>query len=190
MTASRPFRLAVVNSHPIQYFAPLYAYLNRDPELEVTALYCSDFSLRGGVDPGFKQVVTWDVDLLEGDRHVFLGERAKRRSIGGFWSLVRPEVWGEIRSGRYDAVWLHGYGYAAYVLASLAAKKRRLAGVYASRNLPGAAACSLAVPVVCRIRCKSASRTSAHSNFRAKRHTDCAPALKARPSRGLGATAT
>lgn len=122
MTANRPFRLAVVNSHPIQYFAPLYAYLNRDPDLEVTALYCSDFSLRGGVDPGFKQAVTWDVDLLEGYRHVFLGERAKRRSIGGFWSLVCPEVWGEIRSGRYDAVWLHGYAYAAYVLAFLAAK--------------------------------------------------------------------
>jgi len=27
----------VLNSHPIQYFAPLYACLNRDPALEVTA---------------------------------------------------------------------------------------------------------------------------------------------------------
>ncbi len=61
---SRVFHLAVVNSHPIQYFAPLYAYLCRDPSLKVTALYCSDFSLRGAVDPGFKQAVTWDVDLL------------------------------------------------------------------------------------------------------------------------------
>ncbi|HET8899505.1 MAG TPA: glycosyltransferase family 4 protein [Rhodanobacteraceae bacterium] len=122
MTASQPFRIAVVNSHPIQYFAPLYAYLNRDPEIEVTALYCSDFSLRGAVDPGFKQQVKWDVDLLSGYRHVFLGERAKQRSITGFWSLICPEIWGEIRSGRYDAVWLHGYAYAAFVLAFLAAK--------------------------------------------------------------------
>jgi len=51
----KPFRLAVLNSHPIQYFAPLYAYLNRDAGLEVTALYCSDFSLRGAVDPGFRR---------------------------------------------------------------------------------------------------------------------------------------
>jgi len=48
-------RVAVVNSHPIEYFVPLYAYLNRDPALEVTALYCSDFSLRDGVDPGFQE---------------------------------------------------------------------------------------------------------------------------------------
>ena len=59
------FRLAVVNSHPIQYFAPLYAYLNRDPGLEVTALYCSDFSLRGATDPGFRRAKVWDVDHSE-----------------------------------------------------------------------------------------------------------------------------
>lgn len=116
----------MVNSHPIQYFAPLYAYLNRDPEIEVTALYCSDFSLRGAVDPGFKQRVTWDVDLLSGYNHVFLGERSKCRSVKGFFSLICPEIWREIRSGRYDAVWLHGYAYAAFVLAFFAAKSRGL----------------------------------------------------------------
>ncbi len=126
MTVQKPFRIAVVNSHPIQYFAPLYAYLNRDPELEITALYCSDSSLRGGVDEGFKQPVTWDVDLLEGYRVVFLGERAKKRTPGGFFSLVSPELWNEIDRGKYDAVWLHGYAYAAYVLAFLAARRSRL----------------------------------------------------------------
>lgn len=119
---SRPFRIAVVNSHPIQYFAPLYAYLNRDPFLEITALYCSDSSLRGSVDPGFGRPVAWDVDLLAGYDVKWLGERAKTRSPGGFWSLVCPEVWREIRDGRFDAVWLHGYAYAAYVLAFLATK--------------------------------------------------------------------
>ena len=123
---SRAFRLAVVNSHPIQYFAPLYAYLNRDPVLQVTALYCSDFSLCGAIDPGFKQAVTWDVDLLSGYRSVFLGENAKKRIPAGFWSLICPQAWSEIRSGRYDAVLLHGYSYAVNVLALLAAKTKGL----------------------------------------------------------------
>ena len=79
-------RVAVVNSHPIQYFAPLYAYLNRDPALEVTALYCSDFSLRDGIDPGFKRTVTWDVDLLQGYPHVFVGSNNDRGSSP--WFLV------------------------------------------------------------------------------------------------------
>lgn len=119
---SKPFRIAVVNSHPIQYFAPLYAYLNRDPSLEITTLYCSDSSLRGTVDPGFGRPVAWDVDLLAGYEVKWLGERAKTRAPRGFWSLVCPEVWAAIRDGRFDAVWLHGYAYAAYVLAFAAAK--------------------------------------------------------------------
>jgi glycosyltransferase involved in cell wall biosynthesis len=119
------FRLAVVNSHPIQYFAPLYASLNQEPRLDVTALYCSDVSLRGGVDPGFGRPVTWDVDLLGGYRAVFL-TGAHQRTPAGFWSLVCPQVWTEIRSGRYDGVWLHGYAFAAYVLAFAAAKSRGL----------------------------------------------------------------
>src|SRR5687767_14227104 len=130
----KPFRVAVVNSHPIQYFAPLYAYLNQDPALEVTALYCSDISLRGGMDPGFGQAVKWDVDLLAGYRSIFLGENARRRVPGGFWSLVCPELWGEVRSGRYDAVWLHGYAYAADLIALVAAKSRGLPVFYRSET--------------------------------------------------------
>lgn len=120
----RAFRLAVINSHPIQYFAPLYAHLSRDPSLEVTALYCSNFSLRGELDPGFKQPVTWDVDLLSGYRAIFLGHSASRRTPAGFWSLICPQVWREIRGGRYDAIVLHGYSYAVNVIALMAAKTK------------------------------------------------------------------
>jgi hypothetical protein len=85
---SKPFRLAVINSHPIQYFAPLFKYLNQDSELSVTALYGSDFSLRGGIDHGFKQAITWDIDLLQGYQSVFLGEAAKTRDPkGSFWKV-------------------------------------------------------------------------------------------------------
>jgi glycosyltransferase involved in cell wall biosynthesis len=114
--------IAVLNSHPIQYFAPLYAYLNAAPDLKVTALYLSSVSVRGGLDHGFGQEVKWDVDLLAGYRSVFLGAAAKTREPAGFWSLVVPQVWNELRSGRYDVLWLHGHNYAANILALLAAK--------------------------------------------------------------------
>jgi glycosyltransferase involved in cell wall biosynthesis len=123
---ARPVRVAVVNSHPIQYFAPLYAYLNRDPALEVTALYCSDFSLRDGIDPGFKRSVTWDVDLLEGYPYLFVGRKGPRGVPRRFWSLICPRLWAEIRSGRYDAILLHGYNYAASVIAFAAARSKGL----------------------------------------------------------------
>src|SRR5262245_56754276 len=124
--AGKVTRIAILNSHPIQYFAPLYAYLNRAPDLEVTALYLSDFSIRGGRDSGFGQDIKWDLDLLHGYRSVFLGDAARTREPGGFWSLVVPQVWSELRTGRYDVLWLHGHNYAANLIALVAA---RLAGL-------------------------------------------------------------
>jgi glycosyltransferase involved in cell wall biosynthesis len=126
VTVTQPIHVAVVNSHPIQYFAPLYAYLNRDPSLRVTALYCSDFSLRGDFDPGFQRPVTWDIDLLDGYPALFVGRRTRGRAPRGFWSLLCPRLWREIRTGGYDAIVLHGYNYAACVLAFAAAKSKRL----------------------------------------------------------------
>ena len=117
-----PIHIAVLNSHPIQYFAPLYAYLDKEEDFEITVIYLSDFSIRGGTDPGFGQPVKWDVDLLSGYRSVFLGSRAKKRNPGGFWSLVAPEVWSEIRCGRYDILLLMGHHYAANLIAMAAAK--------------------------------------------------------------------
>lgn len=114
-------KIAFINTHPIQYFAPLYSYLNRHCEVSVTALYLSDFSLKGGRDPGFGRAVTWDVDLLDGYEAKFMGgEKASRRRIGGFFSMVAPQLWSELRQGAYDAVIIHGHNFAAHHIALVA----------------------------------------------------------------------
>ena len=99
--SSRKTRVAVVNTHPIQYFAPLYAYLNTSPDIEVTALYLSDFSLRGATDQGFGQVVKWDLDLLAGYPHSFIGPNAKTLVPGGLSSMIVPQIWGAVRRGGF-----------------------------------------------------------------------------------------
>lgn len=115
------YRIAFVNTHPIQYFAPLYAYLTKHCGLHATALYLSDFSLKDGFDSGFCRAVTWDVDLLDGYEARFMGgEKASRRRIGGFFSMVAPQLWSEIRRGNYDAVIIHGHNFAACHIAQAA----------------------------------------------------------------------
>ena len=119
----RKFRIAVLNTHPIQYFAPLYAFLNTSPDLEVTALYLSDFSLRGGHDEGFGQPIRWDVELLQGYPYKFLGNDSQKRGPdGGFFSFPSSNVWKAVRDGGYDALWLHGHGYASHIVALAAAR--------------------------------------------------------------------
>lgn len=120
---SRRFRVAVLNTHPIQYFAPLYRYLNNAGGLEIEALYLSDASLRGGLDKGFGQEISWDIDLLSGYHSRFMGKAAATRSPDGkFFSIVAREVWSVLRMGDFDALWLHGHRHAANILALAAAR--------------------------------------------------------------------
>lgn len=118
------YRVAFVNTHPIQYFAPFYAYLTSNG-VDVTALYLSDFSVRGGRDKGFGTDIKWDIDLLAGYTPQFMGKAASSRRINGFLSMVAPQLWPAITRGRFDAIVIHGHNLAAHHVALAAARASR-----------------------------------------------------------------
>ena len=66
--------LTVIESHPVQYHAPVFRHLQSHFGIPVTAIYGSDSSVRGGVDAEFGTKVAWDTDLLSGYSAVFLSE--------------------------------------------------------------------------------------------------------------------
>lgn len=118
----RKRRVAVVTTHPIQYFAPLFAYLTASPDIEITALYLSDSSLRGARDEGFGREVAWDIDLLEGYPHKFVGPRWRELEPRGFRATFVPEIYDEVRCGGYDALWVNGHVVSANFVAMAAAR--------------------------------------------------------------------
>src|SRR5207247_2497098 len=71
--------LCVIETHPIQYHAPVYRHLQQVMGIPVTVVYGSDFSIAGYRDSEFKVDFAWDTDLLSGYKAVFLS----RRSEGG-----------------------------------------------------------------------------------------------------------
>jgi len=44
----KPYRLAVLNSHVIQYFAPLYRRLSQEPDIDLTVYYCRAIGRNSG----------------------------------------------------------------------------------------------------------------------------------------------
>jgi glycosyltransferase involved in cell wall biosynthesis len=118
---ARPYRLAVINTHPIQYFAPLYRFLARHPELELVVYYCSRLGVEMYSDPGFGRRLQWDVPLLEGYDHRFLHNWG-RSARGGFAGWLNPGIVAELLRERFDAVWVHGHGFATAWLAFASAK--------------------------------------------------------------------
>ena len=115
-------RIAFVNTHPIQYFAPLYAYLNRTEEFAITAVYLSDYSIRGSLDRAFGRRVTWDVDLLSGYDARFLKGASRRNEPAGFFSIIAPQIWQEVSRGAFDALVVHGHTPVACLIAVAAAR--------------------------------------------------------------------
>jgi glycosyltransferase involved in cell wall biosynthesis len=108
--------LAVLNSHPVQYFAPLYRRLAREPQIELMVYYCSRQGAEQYLDVGFGQSFQWDIPLLEGYPYKFLPNLRHQDRVGGFFSLVNYSLVDELRKQRYDALWVNGHMYLSYML--------------------------------------------------------------------------
>jgi glycosyltransferase involved in cell wall biosynthesis len=115
-------RVAYMVSHPIQYQAPLLRRLAAEKAFELTVLFLSDLSTREYRDPGFGCGVKWDVNLLDGYKSKVLPAWGDRDTFG-FCRPVTLGVERELRTGRYDAVWLHGYAHHAHLRACFTAKR-------------------------------------------------------------------
>jgi glycosyltransferase involved in cell wall biosynthesis len=68
--------LAVIETHPIQYRAPVYRLLQQKYRIPVSVIYGSDFSVAGYYDKEFRSEFAWDTDLLSGYDHTFLSRVA------------------------------------------------------------------------------------------------------------------
>jgi glycosyltransferase involved in cell wall biosynthesis len=98
-------RVAVVVSHPIQYFTPLFTRLTQRARMDLTVVYGNDAGLRPAFDAGFGREVTWDLDLIGGHKHVFLSRGP--RALGAVRPTGFMRLAGVLR--RQDVVVVHGY---------------------------------------------------------------------------------
>lgn len=113
-TRQKKVRLAYLVSHPIQYQAPLLRRIAREPDIDLTVFFGSDFSVKGYKDPGFGGVgVKWDVPLLEGYRHEFLPVIRDNARVTPTtpmnYGIARRLKGNDINETAFDALWVHGY---------------------------------------------------------------------------------
>ena len=120
-------RLAIVSTHPIQYYAPIFQLLARSDGLSVKVFYTWSQAAAGSVeDAGFGRSITWDIPLLEGYEFEFVPNVARRPGTGHFWGLRNPGLTGAIEAWDADAVLVFGWNAASH-LAALRYFKGRLA---------------------------------------------------------------
>ncbi len=106
--ANRRIRLAYLVSHPIQYQAPLLRRIAQEPDIDLTVLFGSDFSVRGYTDAGFGVGVKWDIPLLDGYKYELL-PCLRDTGNASFASPINRGIVSRLRGGPFDALWVHGY---------------------------------------------------------------------------------
>lgn len=111
-----------VNSHPIQYFAPLYSYMN-ERGVVTKVWYCSDESVRETLDHEFGVDVKWDIPLLEGYEYRFFRNYSwKASSANGFFGLINPGMVREMFRIPKSIIVIYGWRYSTHLLLLLLGK--------------------------------------------------------------------
>lgn len=114
-------RIAILDSHPIQYHAPWFRELSRLCELDV--LYAHRQSSAGQARSGYGVAFDWDVDLSSGYASHFLRNVAKDPGVHHFGGCDTPELVERVRAARYDALVVTGWYLKAYWQAVYACKR-------------------------------------------------------------------
>ena len=109
-------RLAVVATHPIQYYAPLFRQLTERAGIEIRVFYeWEGASTVPTLDRDFGQAVQWDVPLLEGYAHEFVPNQAADPGTHHFDGLNNPDLVPRVLSFAPDAVLVFGWNYRSHL---------------------------------------------------------------------------
>lgn len=113
--AASPQRLAVVLSHPIQYYAPWFRRIAAEASLLTRVFYLSDHGIASQQDAQFSRTFAWDTDLLSGYDHEFVPNSAKHPDVTRFLGLKNPRLRKALSSFKPDALLLFGYAYRPHL---------------------------------------------------------------------------
>ena len=114
-------RLAIVASHAVQYQAPLFRGLAS--RLDVTVFFCHRHDPEQERQAGYGQAFSWDVPVLEGYRHTWLDNVARRPGVNRFSGCDTPDIGRHLRDGRFDACLVHGWYLKSYLQAIAACRR-------------------------------------------------------------------
>ena len=114
-------KLAIVTSHPIQYYAPVFSFLTIGSGLNLKVFYTWEKNA-STFDEDFEKEIEWDIPLLEGYKYKFVSNKNKMGK--SFWDVKNPELINDIKEWKADAVLVIGWNYFSHLNAMMHFKDR------------------------------------------------------------------
>ncbi len=107
-------KLAVIITHPIQYYAPIFHLITERRNIHLKVFYTWEQSKEKVWDEKFGKEIKWDIPLLEGYEHTFVKNRSKSPGSGRFKGVINPTLIHEIIEWKADAVLIFGWNHHSH----------------------------------------------------------------------------
>jgi glycosyltransferase involved in cell wall biosynthesis len=119
-------RLAIVLSHPTQYYSPWFRWIRSHTAVEFRVFYLWDFGVAERRDPNFGTSFEWDVDLLSGYDSEFVANASSRPGAEHFFGFNNPALTRRLSAWRPDCMLIFGYKWASHLRAVAWARLHRI----------------------------------------------------------------
>lgn len=108
-------KLAIVISHPIQYYAPWFKMLSQNGKIQVKVFYTWSQAAKKVEDSGFGKQIEWDIPLLEGYDYEFINNTSKDANGESFFGIKTPLLIPKIKEWKADAILVFGWNFHSHL---------------------------------------------------------------------------
>lgn len=108
-------KLAIISTHPIQYYAPVFKLLHQRGQIEIKVFYTWGGKAAHKFDPGFNKVVAWDIPLLDGYPYEWVDNVSNDAGSHRFNGIINPDLINQIELWQPDSILVYGWAYNSHL---------------------------------------------------------------------------
>jgi len=117
-------KLAIVTTHPIQYYAPVFQLLAQRGRIAIRVFYTDGRQDKRQFDPGFNKVIAWDIPLLEGYDYEWVPNESAEPGSHHYRGIINPALIAQLKTWSPDAILFFGWAYQSHLGAMRYFKRR------------------------------------------------------------------
>lgn len=109
-------KLAIITTHPIQYYSPLFQLLSSRKKVKIKVFYTWSQSNKGAkYDPGFGKEIQWDIPLLDGYEYTFVNNIGTNPGTHHYNGIINPTLNTEVENWQPDALLVIGWSFKSHL---------------------------------------------------------------------------
>jgi glycosyltransferase involved in cell wall biosynthesis len=108
-------KLAIITTHPIQYYAPVFKLLAKKTQLKVFYTWGEQSMVK--YDKGFAKQIEWDIPLLDGYDYQFLVNASKDPGTHHFIGIINPGLISVVQDFEPNAILIYGWAWKSHLKA-------------------------------------------------------------------------